>query len=192
MNNERNLGFAELISETDRFIRQNFLTTFVPGLISGLCRFVQEGGAGPVSVSTQAILGIVVFLSRTIIVLSAAGQGNIVEGLNQIFKIFSLSAGEWKMVGMSLKENVRFNLPALIVNVIVFVVISIGVNVGLAFLMEATPFLTHLKSLHLLAPTAGQWPVILFLKNISIIPFAFVFEILLVMFLTGAVKFKFL
>lgn len=192
MDTERNLGFAELVSETDRFIRQNFLTTFVPGLISGLCRFVQEGGAGPVSVSTQATLGIVVFLSRTIIVLSAAGQGNVLEGLNRIFKVFSFSAADWKMTGLNLKSNARFNLIALVVNILLFVMVSIFINVSLAFLTEATPFLAYLRSLGLLAPAAGKWPVILFLKNISVIPFAFVFEIFLVMFLTGAAKFKLL
>lgn len=190
MNSDRNLGFAELITETDSFIRHNFFTTIAPGLVAGLCRYIQEGGIGEVSVSTQAFLGMVVFLARAIIVFSVAGDGNIPEGIAAIFNVFSLNASGWKQAGMNLKGNFRFNILALGVNLIIFIIISIGINIGLSFLMEYPPFLTYLREHHILDQSASHWPVLLFLKNISIIPFAFVFEILLIMFLVGAAKFR--
>jgi hypothetical protein len=192
MNSDRNLGFAELITETDSFIRHNFFTTIAPGLVAGVCRYIQEGGIGEVSVSTQASLGMVVFLARAIIVFSVAGDGNILDGVAEIFKIFSMNSSDWKNTGMNLKGNFRYNLIALFVNIFIFIMISLLINIGLSFLMEYTPFLTYLKEHHIMAPSASHWPVLLFLKNISIIPFAFVFEILLIMFLAGATKLRFL
>jgi len=70
---------------------------------------------------------------------------------------------------------------------VIFMVIGTVANIAIDLATHLF-LLDWLKSNDLLAVTASQWPVILFLKNVSIIPFTLVFECLLVLFLIGKVK----
>ncbi len=187
MINEQTLGPIQLITVSGRFMRQHYLTILLPGFISGMCRFIQEGGIGEVSVSNKALLGMVIFAARTVIVLSATGNGRPVAGLNTISRVFSMKSSDWRNTGLILRSHLRFNVPSVCGNLIIFIVICIFINAALGFITVHTPLIDNLKDLHVLAPAASKWPVILLLKNITIIPFTFVFEILLVLFLTRGV-----
>jgi hypothetical protein len=181
------IGFAEIIQETQRFINRHWLSLGILNLIAATGRFVQEGGTGKISVETFSLLEIAVASSRVLLVLLVIGNGSVNAGFRRVVSIFRMKSADWKQVWAQIKTNVAWNKISLSINFILFMIIGTVVNMGID--LVAHLFLINwLKDNGLLAATAFQWPVILFLKNISIIPFTLVFECVLVLFLIGKLK----
>lgn len=177
------LGYADLIESTDRQLKKNFLLIFILGLTAGIGRFVQEGGIGEISPIAYGIMEIAVNLARLLIIVAIIGQGSLRAGFNNFMNVFRLRNADWHEVWTNVKHNFLNNFLAILVNFITFIVIAVISNIALFALLEYTTFLTWLKTAELISPAATQWPVVLFLKNISIIPFTLVFETLFVLWI---------
>ncbi|MBA4852845.1 hypothetical protein [Emticicia sp. BO119] len=177
------LGYSDLIQRTDNYLKRNFLFIFILGLGAGIGRFIQEGGQGEISSIAKAILEVVVNGARLLIVLIIIGQGYVQAGIRNFTNIFRLTKSEWLEVWTNVKYNLSNNFISLLVNFIIYIVIAVVVNVVLFSIFEFTPFVTWLKSVNLLNPAASKWPVLLFFKNISIIPFTLIFETLFVIWI---------
>lgn len=181
------IGFAEIIQEAQRFINRHWVSVGILNLVAATSRFVQEGGTGKISVEVFSSLEIAVELSRVLLVLLVIGNGSINLGFQQVISIFRMKGADWKQVWKQLKTNVFWNKITLSINLIIFMIIGIITNISIDLVVHLF-LLNWLKTYDLLAATASQWPVILFLKNTSIISFTLVFEVLLVLILVG--KFK--
>lgn len=177
------IGYIDLIQRTDTFIRKNAFWILGLGLIAGIGRFIQEGGSGAISLSTQIILDIVVNTARLLTIFIVIGKGSLKNGINAITNIFRLTKAKWASIWDNIKRNFSGNYLAVLVNFIVYILIAGIINISLFTLFEHTAFLEWLKSNQLLSPSASKWPVLLLLKNISIIPFTFVFELLIVIWI---------
>ncbi len=177
------LGYSELIQKTDTQLKRNFLLIFILGLIAGEGRFWQEGGYGEISSTANGILEVIVNVARILIVLVIIGRGYMQAGARNFAGIFRLTRNEWHEIWENVKYNFLNNFLALLVNFIIFIIIAFVINVVLFTLLEHTTFLEWLKSISLVGQTASKWPVLLFFKNISIIPFTLVFETLFVMWI---------
>lgn len=181
------IGFAEIIQETQRFINGHWIIVGVLNLVAASGRFIQEGGTGKISIETFSLLEIAVALSRVLLVLLVIGNGSVKAGFGRFVSIFRMKRSDWKQVWMQLKTTVAWNKISLSANFILFMIIGTVVNMSIDLVTHLF-LLDWLKSQGLLAAAAYQWPVILFLKNVSIIPFTLVFECVLVLFLIGKVK----
>lgn len=181
------IGFAEIIQETQRFINKHLLAVGALSLTAAAGRYIQEGGAGRISAEAFFMPEIAVELSRIVLVLLVIGNGAVAVGFRRLLSVFSLKRADWKQVWYRIRTNVAWNRIALSVNFILFMIIGTVVNMGIDLLTHLF-LLEWLKSQGLLAAAAYQWPVILFLKNVSIIPFTLVFQCVLVLFLIGKVK----
>lgn len=181
------IGFAELIQETQRFINKHWFSVGILNLVAATGRFVQEGGTGKISVEAFSLLEIAVELSRILLVLLVIGNGSINRGFRRVVSIFRMKKADWLQVWHQLRTNISWNKIALAINLVIFMIIGIITNISIDLVVHLF-LLNWLKINDLLAATASQWPVILFLKNTSIIPFTLVFEVLLVLILVG--KFK--
>lgn len=177
------LGYSELIEKTDKQLKRNFLLIFILGLIAGESRFWQEGGYGEISSTAHGILEVIVNAARILIIFVIIGRGYVQAGARNFASIFRLTRSEWHEVWENIKYNFLNNFLALLVNFIIYIIIAFVINVVLFTLLEHTTFLEWLKSISLVSPTASKWPILLFLKNISIIPFTLVFETLFVMWI---------
>lgn len=181
------IGFAEIIQETQRFINKHLLKVGILNVVAATGRFVQEGGTGKITVETFSLLEIAVELSRVLLVLLVVGNGSFSAGFRSIVSIFRMKGSDWKQVWRQLRNNIAWNKIALSINLVVFMIIATITNISIDLLTHLF-LLNWLKVNDLLTVTASPWPVILFLKNVSIIPFTLVFECLLVLFLIGKLK----
>lgn len=177
------LGYTHLILRTDNYFKRNFLLILILGLVAGTGRFIQEGGSGEISSSTHGILEVVVNGARLFIIFVVIGQGSIQAGFRNFINIFRFNRNRWHIVWANVKANFSNNFPAIFINFIIYIVIAIIINIALFALFEYTSFLVWLKSGSLINVTASKWPVLLFLKNISIIPYTLVFETVFVMWI---------
>jgi hypothetical protein len=181
------IGFAEIIQETQRFINRYRWQAGGLGLIAAIGRFVQEGGIGPISVELFSLWEVIVELSRVLLLLLTIGHGSVRAGFRSVVSIFRMKKADWKQRWSQLKINVSWNKIALSVNLVIFMIIGTAANVSIDLLVQLG-LLDWLKSVGLLAASASPWPVMLFLKNVSIIPFTLIFEVLLVLWLVGKNK----
>ncbi|MFN8345994.1 MAG: hypothetical protein U0X91_13365 [Spirosomataceae bacterium] len=181
------IGFAQLIQETQRFINQHWLKVIGLCLTAAFGRFVQERGMGRISVEWFSVLEILVELSRAVLVLFVVGHGSARAGFRSIAAVFRMKKADWKQRWNQLKVNVSGNKIALSVNLVIFMIIGTVANVSIDLLVQLG-LLDWLKSVGFLAASASSWPVILFLKNVSIIPFTLIFEVVLVLWLVGKNK----
>lgn len=177
------LGFSDLIQKTDTYFKRNFILILSLGVVAGLGRFFQEGGYGEITPSMHGILEVAINGARLLLIFLIIGQGYVQVGFNNLIKLISLSRNEWYHIWATVKSNFANNFLAILTNFIICIVMAIVFNIALFALFEYTTFLDWLKSTELLSPTASKWPVLLFFKNISIIPFTLIFETLFVMWI---------
>lgn len=177
------LGYSDLIQKTDTQFKRNSLLIFILGAMAGLGRFFQEGGYGAISPAMHGILEVVVNGARLLIVFLIIGQGYMQAGFRNFISIFRMTKYEWHQVWANVRYNFSNNFLAILVNFIIYIIIAVITNIALFSLFEFTTFLEWLKSTSLISPTASKWPVLLFFKNISIIPFTLIFETLFVMWI---------
>lgn len=177
------LGYSDLIQKTDTQFKRNALLIFIFGAMAGLGRFFQEGGYGAISPAMHGILEVVVNVARLLIVFLIIGQGYMQAGFRNFTSIFRMRKYEWHQVWTNVRYNFSNNFLAILVNFIIYIIIAVITNIALFSLFEFTTFLEWLKSTSLISPTASKWPVLLFFKNISIIPFTLIFETLFVMWI---------
>lgn len=174
------LGYSEIIQKTDTSLKRNFLLIFILGVVAGAGRFWQEGGYGEIAATTHGILEVIVNVARLLIIFVIIGQGYIQAGFRSFINVFRLTKSEWRQVWANVRYNFSNNFLAILVNFIIYIVIAVIVNIVLFAVFDHTSFLEWLKSIELVSPIASKWPVLLFFKNISIIPFTLVFETLFV------------
>lgn len=177
------LGFSDLIQKTDTYFKRNFILILSLGAVAGLGRFLQEGGYGEITPSMHGILEVVINGARLLMIFLVIGQGYMQAGFNNLTNLFSLTKNDWSHVWATVKSNFANNFLAILTNFIICIIMAIVFNIALFALFEYTAFLDWLKSSELLSPTASKWPVLLFFKNISIIPFTLIFETLFVMWI---------
>ena len=173
------LGYAELIHITDHFIQKNTTIILGLGLAAGIGRFFQEGGNGEVSATTHSIIETIVTAARFLTILVVIGKGHIRSGLQRLVSLFRLTKTEWQSIWANILNNFSANFLAILINFLIYAIIAAAINIGLFALFGYTPFLEWLKLHEVISPAASKWPVLLLLKNITIIPFTFVFEVLL-------------
>ena len=177
------LGFADLIQKTDTYFKRNFILILILGAMAGLGRFFQEGGYGEISNSMHGILEVVVNGARLLIILHIIGQGYMQAGFRNVTNLFTLTKSEWHRIWDNVKDNFLNNAITILTNFIILIVVAVIFNIALFALFDYTTFLEWLKSTALISPEASKWPVLLFFKNISIIPFTLIFETLFVMWI---------
>ena len=177
------LGFADLIQKTDTYFKRNFILILILGAMAGLGRFFQEGGYGEISNSMHGILEVVVNGARLLIILHIIGQGYMQAGFRNVTNLFTLTKSEWHRIWDNVKDNFLNNAITILTNFIILIVVAVIFNIALFALFDYTTFLEWLKSTALISPEASKWPVLLFFKNIFIIPFTLIFETLFVMWI---------
>lgn len=176
------LGFAELISETQRFINQHWIKVGALNLIAAFGRLTQEGGFGIISPWLFALIDVLVIVARFGLIVLVLGQGSWQAGVKQIVLFPKRMTTEGGLLWKQLKLNVFWNKIAFSVNFIVVMIIGTVTNLSIQLFTHLF-FFNWLKSHQFIDPKTTAWGVIQFLGNLSITPFTVVFMVLVGMFL---------
>ncbi len=177
-----------VLYKTFHFIRNHFSTLLALGLIAAFGRVLQLGGFGQISPVFNSVLEVVIQSSRIFLFVFVLGESNIWKGWNQILRFFTQKKSRKLQLRSALTT---FKQKWLII------IVSLSGYSFFAFLMNylidasayQTCFLLHLKTNNILETTASEWSMLLFLKNISVIPFTIIFETLLILWLSNNTRF---
>ncbi|GAB3702917.1 hypothetical protein GCM10027592_32820 [Spirosoma flavus] len=170
--------------QTIRFCQQHFLFIFSLGLIAAFGRAIQLKAFGPVGPTAHFLLEVVIESARILIFLYALGFTNIRKGVARLTQLVTNKSGRrqhWRLA----VQTLRINWPALLANFVVFLVIAALFNVLINHIAYETCLYITLKARQLISDQSSEWAIILFFKNISVIPFTLIFNALFLLWLVN-------
>ncbi len=96
--------------------------------------------------------------------------------MQRLKKALHLKLADRKLIQGAIVTNFKENVAAIIINTAAFIMIAVLVNFLADFLVYNTAILTNLKEAGVIAINASGWALLLFFKNIFVIPFTIIFE----------------
>ena len=145
------------------------------GLVAAVGRALQIGAAGEISREAHLVLEVIVEGARGVLALHVLGMGSVLGGwmvLKRGFKFRSRFRRE-------LCEAFHARWRVLAVNLLAFGAVAALVNVVIFAVARSWTALEMLKHCGWIAAQPGPWVTILFLKNVTLIPWTVVFMVVL-------------
>ncbi|WP_080057848.1 hypothetical protein [Spirosoma aerolatum] len=170
--------------ETIQFCKKHFGFIFSLGLIAAVGRAIQLKAFGPISPLSHGLLEIVVESARILIFLYALGLTNIGAGAKRLMQIVFNKQSRKQNWQLAI-QKLRTKWGALLVNLIAFSVIALLFNKLIDHIAYETCLYITLKARDLISDQSSEWAIILFFKNISVIPFTLIFNALFCLWLVN-------
>lgn len=176
------------LTETLYFIRQHAHVLFGLGIVAAFGRAIQLGAFGTVSNFTNILLEIIIESSRFIIFIYVLGLANIRRGAIKVKQLVT-PAYYHKINWAVTFQKVRRKWPYVLLNVVVFLVFASVINYLINLLAYQTCLYITLRRGGIISSSASEWVIILFFKNLSVIPFTIVFNAIFLLWITGYHKY---
>ncbi len=166
------------------FFKNHLFTVLGLGFLAAIGRATQLGAFGPISHAFDVLLEIGVESVRILLFLYALGLTDIRTGAVSIMRMFSAGANRRKNWHAAV-QKLKSNWLAVILNLAAFLLIAWSINYLIDYAAYQTCMYTKIKSSQIIADEASEWAFILFLKNISVIPFTLIFNALFLRWVTN-------
>jgi len=166
------------------FIKKHFLVILGLGLISAFGRVIQLGGFGEIQGWVNIVLEIIVGSSRILLFLFVLGLANVKKGLLRIRNLFT-KKDMWSSNWSASIQKIKNQWLSILLNLAAFLIIASIFNYLIDQLAYQTCLYLSLKENGVLVGSSSEWTILLFFKNLSVIPFTLVFETLLILWIAG-------
>jgi len=166
------------------FIKKHFLVILGLGLISAFGRVIQLGGFGEIPVWANIALEILVESSRILLFLFVLRLANVKKGILRIRDLFT-KKDMWRSNWSGSIQKIKKQWLSVLLNVVAFLIIASMFNYLIDQLAYQTCLYLSLKENGILVDSSSEWTILLFFKNLSVIPFTLIFETLLILWIAG-------
>jgi len=166
------------------FIKKHFLVILSLGLISAFGRVIQLGGFGEIPGWVNIVLEIIVESSRILLFLFVLGLANVKNGIVRI-KDHLTKKNTWRSNWSVAIQKIKKQWLSVLLNLVAFLIIASMFNYLIDQLAYQTCLYLSLKENGILVDSSSEWTILLFFKNLSVIPFTLVFETLLILWIAG-------
>ena len=169
---------------TLRFIKDNFLIIFGLGLIAAIGRATQLRAFGPISPFSHMLLEIMIESARVALFFYALGLANIKSGLSRIVRVVSIKESRrqnWRVAILKLRKQ----WSIIFINLVAFLTIAYLFNLLIDQIAYETCLHITLIARRLISGQSSVWALILFFKNVSVIPLTLVFQALFLLWVTN-------
>lgn len=171
------------LSKSLSFFGKHFTILFSLGLVAGLGRAIQLESFGEISTGVHIILEIGIEFTRALIFLYVLGFANIRRGAIRL-KDLLLFSPRIKQQWRDAFRTFKIQWISVLLNLLAFSCIAFALNFWIDLTVYDTCFYANLKQDGIISETASEWVMILFLKNISVIPFTLVFNAIFMLWLS--------
>lgn len=154
------------------------------GLIAAFGRVIQLGGFGEISFLTNIFLEVVVESARILMFLYVVGLASIKNGFLRIRNLFA-NKDNRKLHWNAAIQKLKKQWFLILLNVIGFLLIAWIINYLIDLLAYETCLYLALKEHRILADSSSEWTILLFFKNISVIPFTLIFNAVFLLWITN-------
>lgn len=169
------------------FFRKHFGVIIGLGLMAALGRVIQLGGFGEISKTTHILLEVVIEASRLLLFLFVLGLASVNEGVLRLKRFFTQKQNRKERWNIAI-QNLKTHWRLILINFVGFSAIAWTLNYLIDALAYQTCLYLTLRQDGILTATSSEWTILLFFKNLSVIPFTLVFETLLILWLTNTLK----
>ena len=169
------------------FFKNHFLIITGLRLIAAFGRSVQLGAFGQVSSVANIILEIIVEFARILIFLYVLGLSSLKKGLLRIEGLFTKKNNlrlNWNIA----VRNMKTQWFPIAINITAFSIIALGINYVINFITYKTNLFLKLQTGGIISKSTSEWVLLLFFKNITVIPFTLIFCTIFFLWITN--KFK--
>jgi len=173
--------------QTILFFKKHLLIILGLGLVAAFGRAAQLGAFGPVNSFYYYFLEISIQSARIFIFIYTLGLTHIRTGLTRLKKLIS-SKNTWKEHWKIIVLKIKKEWISLLTSFVVFLLIAFIINTLINFATYQTCLYFKLKASEIISDKASEWVIILFLKNISVIPFSLVFNAVFLLWITNKIK----
>ncbi len=173
-----------LLNNTVYFFKKHFLTIMGLGLIAAFGRVIQLGGFGQITSWMNVILEVVVESARVLLFLYVLGLANVKNGLLRIKHILT-HKDDRKTLLTNAIHKLKKQWLSLSLNIIGFLVIASIINYLIDLLAYETCLYLSLKTDGILAESSSEWTILLFFKNLTVIPLTLIFDTVLLLWLAN-------
>jgi len=176
-----------LLNNTLCFFRKHFIVIMGLGLIAALGRVVQLGGFGQITHWMNIVLEVVVESARILLFLYVLGLANIKNGVLRIRRLI-IHKDSRKVLLTNAVQQLKTQWLLILLNIIGFSLIVWAMNYLIDLLAYETCLYLTLKKDGILVETSSEWTILLFFKNLTVIPFTLIFETVLVLWLSNKLR----
>ena len=178
------LNKLTILNNAIYFIKKHFLVILSLGLISAFGRVIQLGGFGDIPGWVNIVLESIVETSRILLFLFVLGLANVKKGILRIQDFFT-KKNMWRSTWSVSIQKIKKHWLSVLLNLVAFLIIASMFNYLIDQLAYQTCLYLSLKENGILVDSSSEWTILLFFKNLSVIPFTLVFETLLILWITG-------
>jgi len=178
------LNKLTILNNAIYFIKKHFLVILSLGLISAFGRVIQLGGFGDIPGWVNIVLESIVETSRILLFLFVLGLANVKKGILRIQDFFT-KKNMWRSTWSVSIQKIKKHWLSVLLNLVAFLIIASMFNYLIDQLAYQTCLYLSLKENGILVDSSSVWTILLFFKNLSVIPFTLVFETLLILWITG-------
>lgn len=169
------------------FFRKHLFLIMSLGLVAALGRVTQLGGFGEINSALYIALEVIIESARVLLFLYVLGFSNISKGILRI-KNFVTEKVNRKRLVRAAKEKLAKEWPFIFLNVAGFLLIASAFNYLIDLTVYETCFYLSLQQDGILSPTSSEWTMLLFLKNLSVVPFTLVFDAIFLLWVTNKLR----
>jgi hypothetical protein len=177
-------GKLILLNNTFHFFKKHFLTITVLGLIAAFGRVIQLEGFGQITSWTNILLEVIIESSRILLFLYVLGLANVKSGFLRIKRFFT-SKDNKKTYFTSAIQKLRKQWLPFSLDIIGFLIIAWCINYLIDLVAYETCLYLTLKKDGILTESSSEWPILLFFKNLTVIPLTLIFDAVLVLWLSN-------
>jgi hypothetical protein len=174
----------DLLNNTLYFFKKHFLVAMGLGLIAAFGRVIQLGGFGQITTWTNILLEVVIQCSRILLFLYVLGLANINNGFLRIRHLFTNKDNRRASFVIAIKK-LKKQWLLVFLNIIGFLIIASVINYLINLLAYETCLYLALKKEGLLTASSSEWTILLFFKNLTVIPFTLIFDAILLLWLSN-------
>ena len=178
---------TETLSRINAFWRRSeekYLVLAGLGLIAALGRVIQLGGFGEISTFLNSTLEVIIESARVILFLYVLGLANVKKGVLRIKHLITQQENR-KQNWLIASQKVKKQWFSILLNLIAFLLIAWTLNYLIDLLAYETCLYLTLKKGGILSNSASEWTILLFFKNLSVIPFTLVFDAVFLLWITN-------
>jgi hypothetical protein len=154
------------------------------GLIAAVGRVIQLGGFGQITSWMNVILEVIVESARILLFLYVLGLANVKNGILRIRHLLTHKDNRKKLLTNAI-HKLKKQWLSLSLNIIGFLVIASIINYLIDLLAYETCLYLSLKSDGILAESSSEWTILLFFKNLTVIPLTLIFDTVLLLWLAN-------
>ena len=180
----KSLRSLEWTLYTFRFIKDNFLIIFGLGLITAIGRAIQLRAFGPINPVSHILLEIMIESARVALIFYVLGLANIKSGLTKIVRVVRSKESRrqnWRVAIIKLRQQ----WSIILINLVAFLIVAYLFNLLIDHIAYETCLYITLIARQLISEQSSVWALILFFKNVSVIPFTLVFQTLFLLWITN-------